>query len=283
MDWSKAKNILIISFILTNIFLAYVLFSVRQDEEKIELQDEFIGYVVELLAKESIKVDTEVPKKIPSLPIVSVEYEVYDIEKTLKRFLDTYIEEFVDEKKVYRNDKKIVQFEENNKKLIYKDSSLIDDNGKTDITKLDAIKTAEDFITTHGFDLKNTKLSFVLEKDGIYKLFYNKVIDGIIVEQTDMTLEVSSQGVMSFERYWIKSIEREKQILKPTSAPKALLRLLARDEYHGKTIKKIEICYYFNIDDYKEDANLGDSKGGLAVPTWRFVFQDGEKVFLEEN
>lgn len=283
MDWSKAKNILIISFILTNIFLAYVLYSVNQDEEKIEIQDEFIEDVIELLAQKSIKIDTEVPKEIPSLNIASIEYEVYDAVKIAKKFLHNYTEELIGDKKVYRNGKKTIKFQDNNKRLIYKDESLLNNERKNDLTKENAIKTAEEFINTHEFDLKNTELSLVLEQNGIYKLFYNKVLGDVAVEQSDMVIEVSSNGVISFERYWIKNIEKQNQILKLTSAPKALLRLLARDEYSGNTIKKIEICYYFNIDDYKEDANLKDSKGGLAVPTWKIVFQDGEKVFLEEN
>lgn len=282
MDWSKAKNILIISFIFTNIFIAYVLFSVNKDQEKVEIQDEFIEDVVALLAKESIKIDTEVPKEIPSLPIVSVEYEVYDTKKILERFLGSYTEEFVDGIITYRNDKKTVQFERNNKKIIYRDENLSNQDIKNAITKEEAIKKSEDFVITNGFDFKNTKLGFVTEQDGVYKLFYNNVVDDITVEQTNMTLEISSEGIISFERYWIYKAEKEVQVLKPTSAPKALLRLLARDEYHGKTIKKIEICYYFNMDDYRDD-ELGDSKGGVAVPTWKFVFQDGEKVFLEEN
>ena len=283
MDWSKAKNILIISFIFTNIFLAYVLFFINQDGEKVEIQDEFIEDVVGLLAKKSIKIDTKIPKEIPNLPVMSVQYEIYQTQKVLEQFLGEYVEEFSQGVKTYRNGEKSVRFENNNKKIIYKDEALMNRKIKSNITKEKAIKKGEDFIVSKGFDLKNTKLSFVTEKNEVYKLFFNKVIDDVSVEATDMTVEVSSEGVISFERYWINKIEKEKQILRPTSAPKALLRLLARDEYHGKTIKKIEICYYFNIDDYKEDENLMDSKGGVAVPTWKFVFQDGEKVFLEEN
>ena len=282
MDWSKAKNILIVAFIFTNIFLTYVLFSVNQDQEKVEVEDQFIEDVVALLAKKSIKVETDIPKKIPSLPIVSVEYEVYDVQKVLKNFLGSYKEELENGTKLYRDGKRTVKFQTNNKRLIYEDEGLLKQEIIGEISEEEAINKAEEFIISHGFDLNNTKLSFVLLEDGRYKLFYNKEMDGVSVEQTNMVIELSSQGIMRFERYWINKVGREKQILKPTSAPKALLRLLARDEYHGKTIKKIEICYYFNIDDYK-DKDLKDSKGGLAVPTWKFVFQDGEKVFLEEN
>lgn len=282
MDWSKAKNILIISFIFTNIFLAYTLFSVSQSQRKIEVQDEFIEDVVELLSKKSIEIDTDIPGEIPSMPIVSVEYEVYDTQRILERFLGYYKEESWDGLKTYRNGEKTVRFESNNKKIIYKDEGLSKKELKDELSQEKAIKKGEDFIRTHGFDLKDTELSLVVKEGGIYKLYYNKVIDDVAVEQTNMIVELSSQGVISFERYWIYRIDKEKQILKPTSAYKALLRLLAREQYYGKTIKDIEICYYFNIDDYGDD-DLRDSRGGVAVPTWKIMFQDGEKVFLEEN
>ena len=98
-----------------------------------------------------------------------------------------------------------------------------------------------------------------------------------------MTLEISSGGVISFERYWIHNIEKGSEAIVISSAPKALLRLLNREEHYGKTIKQIDVCYYFNMKQYKEGISFNDSTGGVASPTWRFVFEDGEKIFLEEN
>lgn len=283
MDWSKAKNILIISLIFTNIFLAYVLFNLDREEQVIVVEDKFIEDVLELLAKQSIKVKTQVPKKTPNLPIVSIEYEVYNTEKVLKKFLGEYEEKLENGQMIYKNENLAIRFEKNNKKLIYEDHSLIDSDKKAKLTQEEAISLAEDFILDHGFNLKKAKLNFVTENDGIYELQYNKAIQDIIVEETEMNLTVSSQGIHSFERYWIKNIEEEKQTIKPTSATKALLRLLVRDEYYGKTINGIDICYYFNMEDYKKDSNLENSTGGIAIPTWRISFDDGEKVFLKEN
>lgn len=283
MDWSKAKNILIIAFILTNIFLAYVLFTIDKGRETISIQDEFIEDVVGLLEKQAIRVDAEVPKNIPSLPTISVEYEAYDIPKVLGEFLGSYTGEMINGKKTYVNGKRNVYFGKNDKKISYRNENIERDSSETLLTKDEAIKKSEDFIISHGFKLDDARLNYIVEKEGAYELEYNKLMGDIVIEETHMKIEISSKGLIAFERYWIQNIEEENRMLSPTSAPKALLRLLARDEYYGKTIKKIDLCYYFNVDAYKENVPLDDSTGGIAVPTWRFVFEDGEKVFLEEN
>ena len=282
MDWSKAKSILIIAFIITNIFLAYVLFTIKQDESEIIIEDGLLDEVVELLSKEDISIDTKIPKLTQPLPAISLEYETYKPEEILPRFLGSY-QDMAIGAKMYTNGEKIVKFERNNKKLVYENQALEERDNKNTISKDQALKMTEEFINNHGFDLKDAELSFYSEKDKIHKVVYTKVIDGIIVEETNMTTELSSEGIISFERYWTKNIEKGNKNLVVSSAAKSLLRLLTKEEYYGKTIKQIDLCYYFNVDEYKKSISFNDSTGGIASPTWRFIFEDGEKVFLDEN
>lgn len=282
MDWSKAKSILIIAFIVTNIFLAYMLFTMKQDESEIVIEDKFVEEVIKLLDKKDISIDTKIPKSIPKLPAISLEYEVYKPEEILPRFLGSY-QDMAIGAKMYTNGEKIVKFERNDKKLVYENNALIDDGNIKEISKNQALKMSEEFISNHGFDLRDIKLESYFENDNIHRLVYNKKIDDMIIEETYMTIELSSSGIISFERYWTKNIKRGSQNLVVSSAPKSLLRLLTREEHYGKTIKQIDLCYYFNVDEYKRSISLSDSTGGVASPTWRFIFEDGEKVFLDEN
>lgn len=282
MDWSKAKNILIVAFIVTNIFLAYMLFTMKQDESEIVIEDKFVEEVVKLLGEKDIKIDTKIPRLIPSLPAISLEYELYKPEEILPRFLGSY-QDMAIGAKMYTNGEKIVKFERNDKKLVYENRALIGNGNRKKISKNQALKMSEEFISNHGFDLKDVRLESYFEKDKIHRLVYNKKIDDMIIEETYMTVELSSSGIMSFERYWTKNIEKGSQNLVVSSAPKSLLRLLTREEHYGKTIKQIDLCYYFNVDEYKRNISLNDSTGGVASPTWRFIFEDGEKVFLDEN
>ncbi|SHI16368.1 hypothetical protein [Sporanaerobacter acetigenes] len=74
MDWSKAKTILIIAFIVTNLLLAHVLF----DNENIDeptIKEGFIENAVGLLQSKNIKVNCKIPNTQPSLSMMNVEYE----------------------------------------------------------------------------------------------------------------------------------------------------------------------------------------------------------------
>lgn len=282
MDWSKAKSILIIAFIVTNIFLAYMLFTMKQDESEIVIEDEFVEEVIKLLEKKDIKIATKIPKSISKLPTIYLEYEVYKPEEILPRFLGSY-QDMAIGAKMYTNGEKTIKFERNDKKLVYENKAITDDRNIKEMSRKQVLKMSEEFIINHGFDLKDVKLESYFEKDNIYRLIYNKKIDDMVIEETYMTLELSSSGVMSFERYWTRNIEKASQRLVVSSAPKSLLRLLTREEYYGKTIKQIDLCYYFNVDEYKRSISLNDSTGGVASPAWRFIFEDGEKLFLDEN
>lgn len=74
MDWSKAKTILIIAFIVTNIVLGYALFNSQRIDEP-TLKEDFITDVAKLLKEKDITLNTAIPKEIPSLGIMTVEYE----------------------------------------------------------------------------------------------------------------------------------------------------------------------------------------------------------------
>lgn len=283
MDWSKAKNILIMAFIVTNIFLAYELFNMDKQEEKTLVEDEVIGEVKALLMNEDIKVASKIPSDVPSLSSVSLEYESYDVDSMSEKILGNFNEEYIVGVKKYTNGEKLVEFFNNNKKIVYRDMALKSSLEKRPISKQDALDYAITFLGNIGLSLDDAKLSFYDEDELVHTFEYSKAVGDIPLEETCMRFEVSSEGVVMFERYWMKNVKEENRIITATSAPKALLRLLTREEYYGKTIVDIGICYYFDTDRYIESAGFKESTGGVAVPTWRFIFSDGEKVFLEEN
>src|SRR5690606_32339182 len=73
--------------IITNILLAYVLY-INENSKDTTLNDEFIEDVIRLLKNKDIEIDTEIPKTIPSLLSLSVEYEINSPEKLNKDFFN---------------------------------------------------------------------------------------------------------------------------------------------------------------------------------------------------
>ena len=87
MDWSKAKTILIIALIITNIILGYSLYIDQRIVDE-TLSADFVDKVVAQLENRNIKIDTDIPRKNPEINSLSVEYEKIDIEDLNNTFFD---------------------------------------------------------------------------------------------------------------------------------------------------------------------------------------------------
>ena len=87
MDWSKAKTILIVAFIITNILLIYVFIGEKGIEEP-TLKEDFIGNVEKLLKDKDIYLATEIPTDMPYLNTMNVSYENMTIDDLNRLFFE---------------------------------------------------------------------------------------------------------------------------------------------------------------------------------------------------
>ena len=78
MDWSKAKNILIIALLLTNLALGGFYFAKRSDADR--SAERAAEYAAEYAQAEGLRLECELPAEAPKLPVlfVSVYYEEPD-------------------------------------------------------------------------------------------------------------------------------------------------------------------------------------------------------------
>ncbi|WP_352420462.1 hypothetical protein [Proteiniborus sp.] len=281
MDWSKAKNILIIAFIITNIFLAYVLINSRTSNVPMA-GDDFIKDVKGFLLEKNIKVAVDIPKDIPSLPPFRIKYEIYNSQNIANRFLGkNYSTETIKGNIYYIN--------KNEKVTVVNSNEIIYENHNTDsiynnLTSKKAENLSREFIKDKGFLEEDYKLSIINYEDNIYYIEYTKVIDEFYFEKSYMRFTISSTGINKFERYWIDSAEQdESATMTVMSAPRALLKLLTMEEAYGKTIEEISICYYLDPEKHIGASDPSNTKGGKTTPAWRVIFDDGTKIFLEDN
>lgn len=280
MDWSKAKNILIIAFIITNILLIYVLVGdVNIDEPTIK--DDFIEQVIELLKDKNITIATQIPKEIPYLNTITVAYEKSNIDKLNRLFFkNTGViknkENYIGE--INKDFESLILM---NKKLILYENKKMEDSYKN-LNKEKAIKIAEEFLRDKQFSTSDTKLTYVKEKKGTYYLEYSKVYGDIFIERAFTTFQIDGRGVKRFERLWLNQKDIGETNIYISTAPKSILGLLDREVVYGKTIKDISLCYYFDPEKHEYLEEPGEAKQGKAVPAWRVEFDDGYKVFLDE-
>jgi regulatory protein YycI of two-component signal transduction system YycFG len=79
MDWAKAKTILIIAFVITNIFLAYNVWNTKYYGHRSErISDDRIEELVDILQQRGMRVSAPIPKDLYTKEILTVEYMEID-------------------------------------------------------------------------------------------------------------------------------------------------------------------------------------------------------------
>lgn len=280
MDWSKAKTILIIAFIITNLLLIKVLIK-EKDIEEPTIKEEFFLEVEKLLLDKNIYLDTEIPKDIPYLNTMVVKYDKVNIKNLNKKFFNSLgVIEVIEEdlEKIVHSGESLTVF--NKKFLVYKNENPIEIY--SNLTREKAIEIAEDFLQKKGFNTSDMKLSFIKEGKGSFYLEYSKIFNGYFVEKAFTNFQIDSRGVKKFERLWLLSEEVGDTNIYISTAPKALLELLGMDQVYGKTITDISLCYYFDLEKHSYLEELGEARQGKTVPAWRVQFSDGYKVFIDD-
>ena len=85
MDWGRAKNIILIVLLITNIFLIGV-YGLRYGHSK-ESNSELYSYTIDKLKANQIELACDMPKSPGKIPALIVQYEEYDknaVEKAIR-------------------------------------------------------------------------------------------------------------------------------------------------------------------------------------------------------
>ena len=280
MDWSKAKTILIIAFIITNILLGFVLLSSGRQVET-TTKEGFIEEVTEILKTKNIFINTEISREIPSLNTLIVEYEFIDSSNINNTFFEgkgkiEKKEEGLTE--IIHKDESIWITNKNN--LVYENKSTIERYKDLDEEK--AKEIALEFLEDRRYDTSDIELAYIKFKGNSYYLEFSKLYKDKYLEKSYTIIEVNKAGVKRMERKWLNVLEERETLIYISTAPKSILSLLSMKEVYGKTIKDISLCYYFEPtahNDYVKEPK--EARKGKTMPAWRVLFNDGYKVIID--
>lgn len=246
MDWSKAKNILIVAFIITNIFLIYnIEKNMSYSNSLSKIDEEHIQTAKEILKEKNIYIHAQIPTKILKMPVLNVAYENWDR---------------------YRIQEAI-------RLNPYRQAPIMD------MSPQKARQEAEKFISKNGFMKKDVVYWDTQRQANGYRVIFKQKYKDKFLEYSYMTCIVTPLGVTSFDRTWLKPLkigENKKEIIPAT---KALLKLMKDIEEIQKpiVIRNISLGYWF------DPARMGfeNAESGRAVPAWRFVLDNGETIFID--
>lgn len=279
MDWSKAKTILIVAFLITNMLLGVVLLSNNKTTDSTTKQG-FVEDVTRLLNNKDIKIDTEISREIPSLNTLEVEYEIIDIIKVNNNFFDgeglmeSSGEEIVniwkDDEYISIKNKKILSYENRNELEKHKG-----------LTKEKAENIARNFLNDNKYDISDIKLSYIEEKENVFYLVFSKMYNGRYLEDAYLNIAIDARGVKYLDRMWLNVKSQGETSIYINTAPKAILSLLSIPESYGKTIEDISLCYYFDPEKHEYIKDPKSARKGRTIPAWRVMFKDGYKIIID--
>lgn len=295
MDWSKAKNVLIVAFVVTNIFLIYNIQSRLFKQEEVQLiSNEYIGYVEDHLNENGIDLDMELSREIISLPILVVRYKTFDSEDVAERLLGKEyhketptLEDKILKREIFKSkDQELII--EGGKRLKYKSNRSEKINYSLNEKNLK--KISNDFLKQYGLmasDIELDQIYYGRENDYgdeyVYKLVYNQTYKNKFLGESYIHVYVSHRGVVGMEAMLLeyeKTHDHRKQII---PAPEALMRAMSTILEENKkpiAIKDMEIGYYFRPTDYME-SDWKEIESGTAFPSWKITIQNGKTYFVE--
>lgn len=285
MDWPKAKNILIVGFLLLDLYLGYLLFyspgvgAIQTTVTDADLEALIVlsqNFNVDLAARPQ-------PMSVRPLPLLAINEVSLDetmAENLAARWLGEEFEETKQENGLL--------FTAGDKSLLLSQSSPYfytvsyqDDNASSsqgDHTIQQAITAAQDFLTkvlgeTAALDYQTNMAVAMPETDGSYIVETTRSHNGVPIFLNSYRILVQNGAIVSFTAKQAETGEAQRTTLPLVSAEQVVRRYLAR--------LGVEQAEEIVVLDLRLGYGVGADAGARheIEPVWRFFLSDG----AEEN
>lgn len=221
MDWTKAKNMLIVALIVTNLILIYAY--VYKNDAIMITDENILEDTIELLESKNIYIETEIPRKYNSMAVLSVEYD-----KMSQDLIDQQLASQTVMRK--KSDEAIINMTTNfiKKCNLFTETMVFESlekrNGKTMVT---------------------------------YKNYYND----IPVEDSYVICTVENGKVRDIQRFWLNPIEtnkaRKKKLI-PAAA--ALIKFMSENEDEKEIhVEDITLVYWLDSSSFDAESPIADT------------------------
>lgn len=295
MDWSKAKNILIIAFIFTNIFLAYNMQKGIYKGSEIQISNaEYLANVGQHLKDNGINLEVNISEEVISLPILVVQYTNFDSDEMANRFLGEDYKKETEivgaqnlKREIFNKGSKELTIE-GSKRLTYKNM----DNEKQDyiLNEENVIKISDDFLKEYKLMRDNIVVSQIyygteehIDSKPLYKLIYNQTYKDKFLGESYIHVYINQKGVVAVEAMLLEYKKTQQQRKRIIPASEALMRAMStilQENEKPINIKEVEVGYYFSPTDYTK-SDWKDIDSGTAFPSWKITIQNGRTYFVE--
>ena len=212
MDWSKAKTILIISLLVTNLILLATLYfkNMKSNAEDNDL-------LLEILAASNIQVDSGIPKKPGNMAALYVKAEILSPSESGQDLSEILFHE-----------------------------GRADDPEDAESVKL----FADELLEKNELKDKNTYFSSIEKHELSWIVNYTDIYNGIPIEESYIKLHINNGEYSGIERKWYRPISLHNQKGEVISPVKALMQLLPeKKEDEVLIITDIELVYWVDVNN----------------------------------
>ncbi|MBK5245673.1 MAG: two-component system regulatory protein YycI [Peptostreptococcaceae bacterium] len=239
MDWTKAKTILIAALIVTNVFLVFTF----GFNNPVQTEPASEKVLISVLANNNITLATEVPEKHGKMPVLNIEYRVFNKEK---------VNQFVHQMKYIAetgNDTEEELIRISN--LFLKDNNLY-----------------SDYVVLEG-----------VEKQGEGTVVkYKNEIDGILIEESYIYCYFENGKLDSIDSYWLEAKNLGDSKKNTISASEALVIFMSQIEKQEEDIvvNRIELVYWLDTSSFDGEELIKDT----ALPAWKIVYNENQSEHI---
>lgn len=272
MDWNKSKIILIIAFLIINVFLLAEVVYERNSNNELEIQ--YIDEIYKILGEKGIEVDCEIPEGYKSAPFMELEFsELLLSDNLIKSFLPNFDGEYDEDVYSYSDDTAELSRVGKNK-LVYEKKD--DESGITVTGDKDREKISENFCLARGIDMTDFEKESTYERDGCLVIEYKQKFEGFFIESSYRKFYFKNFEVVKFEMQTVGNIfkKAEVDIISPYDA---LVRVIVNEGNYNKTIIDMKACYYNEFSANDDSLDYFDSD-----LVWKVTFDDGSYCYLNE-
>ncbi len=241
MNWSKAKSIIIVVLVFTNLFIIGM---TLLRYEKVQSDDSDVyQYTEDILKENNIYIDCELPDAVGRMHAITVTYSKYDANLVEREIRDS--------------------------------EKLAADKRSDD----DYRNAADSFVSECGYMDEGVKFFSVDKSEQAVSVNYKNYYNDIPLEECYMVVRFQDGMIIDFDRRWMEFVEAVGTKINITLPVSSLLSFMTevREEYDvSQEIHITDMYMTYWIDSYNVDNVLYDT----AFPAWCVRYNEGKIKYI---
>ncbi|AVM67174.1 hypothetical protein C3V37_04720 [Peptostreptococcaceae bacterium oral taxon 929] len=274
MNWNKAKSILLVCFLIIDAVLLSMYMKKNKDGGSLSISKDD---AIEILKAQEININEKELKKGGEYKGYILKYYDFDLDKINKNFFNGEAE--LDDRydlKLLTKDEKSVSLSQGTL-FSYMDAS--EEEKYPDMSMDKAIELANDFMREKELMIRGMVFDGAYLDEDSYQVHFAVKHDDIYLENSFINFTIDKRGVRRVDAMCLEYINTEDELFTLADVKDKILSIIDKPEVKGKTIDKVDMCYYLDQVTLDQASELKITRL-RAVPHWRITFSDGYKMIL---